>query len=40
MSILILGLSKMITGEALGTLFGGISAYVLNRNANTNNDKS
>jgi hypothetical protein len=34
MTILILGLSKMITGEVLGTLLGGISAYVLNRNSN------
>lgn len=32
MSILILGLSKMLTGEVLGTLIGGISGYVLNRN--------
>ncbi|MBD0403652.1 hypothetical protein [Flammeovirga sp. EKP202] len=32
MTILILGLAKMITGEVLGTLLGGISGYVLNRN--------
>ena len=31
MTILILGLAKMITGEVLGTLLGGISGYVLNR---------
>ena len=31
MTILILGLAKMITGEVLGTLLGVISGYVLNR---------
>lgn len=31
LTILILGLAKMITGEVLGTLLGGISGYVLNR---------
>lgn len=42
MTILILGLSGLITGEVLGTLIGGISGYVLNksvtaaRNINSN----
>ncbi len=31
LTILILGLAKMMTGEVLGTLLGGISGYVLNR---------
>lgn len=31
MTILILGLSGLLTGEVLGTLIGGISGYVLNR---------
>jgi hypothetical protein len=34
LTILILGLAKMITGEVLGTLLGGISGYVLNRTSN------
>lgn len=36
LTILILGLAKMITGEVLGTLLGGISGYVLNRTMNSN----
>jgi hypothetical protein len=34
MTILILGLSGLITGEVLGTLIGGISGYVLNKTVN------
>ncbi|MEM7105041.1 MAG: hypothetical protein AAF502_18035 [Bacteroidota bacterium] len=33
LTILILGLAEMITSEVLGTLLGGISAYVLNRSS-------
>lgn len=40
MTILILGLSKMINGEVLGTLLGGISAYVLNRNSGLTEKKT
>lgn len=40
MTILILGLSKMINGEVLGTLLGGISAYVLNRNSGFTENKT
>lgn len=36
LTILILGLAKMITSEVLGTLLGGISAYVLNRTTSRN----
>ena len=36
LTILILGLAKMITGEVLGTLLGGISGYVLNRSMKNN----
>lgn len=35
MTILILGLSNMLNSDVLGTLLGGISGYVLNRNFNT-----
>jgi hypothetical protein len=34
MTILILGLSGLISGEVLGTLIGGISGYVLNKTVN------
>ncbi|WP_459212744.1 hypothetical protein [Aquimarina rhabdastrellae] len=37
-TILILGLAKMITGEVLGTLLGGISGYVLNRTIKKNSN--
>ncbi len=36
MTILILGLSGLLTPEVLGTLIGGISGYVLNRTVSSN----